>query len=79
MKFSMLALLGMATLALATCGQKPTAYRDANGASACKTPDCAGHEAGWRWARAHRIDDPDQCGGRSRSFIEGCRAYAGSK
>jgi cytoskeletal protein RodZ len=41
----------------------------------CKA-DCSGHEAGYRWAEEHDIDDPDKCGGKSQSFIEGCRAWA---
>ena len=40
------------------------------------TQDCSGHEAGYQWAQEHDIDDPDNCGGNSESFIEGCRAYA---
>ncbi len=40
------------------------------------TDDCSGQEAGYRWAEDHGIDDPDDCGGNSQSFIEGCRAYA---
>lgn len=40
------------------------------------TSDCSGHEAGYQWAEDHSIDDPDDCGGNSESFIEGCRAYA---
>jgi hypothetical protein len=40
------------------------------------TVDCSGHEAGHRWAEEKGIDDPDDCGGNSQSFIEGCRAYA---
>lgn len=40
------------------------------------TADCSGHEAGYEWAESHDIDDPDNCGGRSRSFIEGCIAFA---
>lgn len=40
------------------------------------TQDCSGHEAGYSWAEAKGITDPDQCGGKSWSFIEGCRAYA---
>jgi hypothetical protein len=40
------------------------------------TVDCSGHEAGYRWAEEKAIDDPDDCGGNSESFIEGCRAYA---
>jgi len=40
------------------------------------TQDCSGHEAGYQWAAENGITDPDSCGGRSWSFIEGCRAYA---
>jgi hypothetical protein len=40
------------------------------------TVDCSGHEAGYRWAAEKGITDPDSCGGKSWSFIEGCRAYA---
>ena len=40
------------------------------------TVDCSGHEAGYRWAEEHEIHDPDDCGGKSQSFIEGCQAWA---
>ncbi len=40
------------------------------------TQDCSGHEAGYEWAQEKGIDDPDDCGGNSDSFIEGCQAYA---
>jgi len=40
------------------------------------TKDCSGHAAGYAWAERHGITDKDHCGGKSRSFIEGCRAYA---
>lgn len=40
------------------------------------TEDCSGHEAGYEWAEENGIDDPDDCGGNSDSFIEGCQAYA---
>lgn len=40
------------------------------------TYDCSGHEAGYEWAEENDIDDPDDCGGNSQSFIEGCREYA---
>lgn len=40
------------------------------------TVDCSGHEAGYRWAEEHDIRDPEDCGGKSQSFIEGCRAWA---
>ena len=41
------------------------------------TDDCSGHEAGYEWAQRKGITDPDDCGGNSVSFIEGCRSYAG--
>lgn len=40
------------------------------------TINCSGHEAGYKWADKRGIDDPDDCGGNSQSFIEGCEAYA---
>lgn len=40
------------------------------------TEDCSGHEAGYAWAEENDITDPDDCGGNSQSFIEGCIAYA---
>lgn len=40
------------------------------------TQDCSGHEAGYEWAQDHGVDDPDDCGGNSNSFIEGCRSWA---
>lgn len=40
------------------------------------TDDCSGHEAGYEWASDQGISDPDDCGGKSDSFIEGCEAYA---
>ena len=38
--------------------------------------DCEGHVKGYEWAEALGISDPDECGGNSQSFIEGCRCYA---
>lgn len=38
--------------------------------------DMSGHIKGWEWAEMNGIEDPDECGGNSRSFIEGCQAYA---
>lgn len=38
--------------------------------------DMSGHIKGWEWAEMYGISDPDECGGNSESFIEGCRAYA---
>lgn len=40
------------------------------------TEDCSGHQAGYDWAEEKGIEDPNDCGGNSESFIEGCRAYA---
>lgn len=40
------------------------------------TVDCSGHEAGYTWAESRGVEHPDDCGGRSQSFIEGCQAYA---
>ncbi len=40
------------------------------------TVDCSGHEAGYEWAANNGITDPNDCGGNSDSFIEGCEAYA---
>lgn len=40
------------------------------------TKDCSGHEAGYAWAEQNGVDHPDNCGGNSQSFIEGCQAYA---
>jgi hypothetical protein len=40
------------------------------------TDDCSGHEAGYQWAGENGIDNPDDCGGNSQSFEEGCRAFA---
>ena len=37
--------------------------------------DCSGHEAGKEWAEENDVTDPDDCGGKSESFIEGCRSY----
>lgn len=40
------------------------------------TDDCSGHEAGYNWAEEQGITSPDDCGGNSSSFIEGCESYA---
>jgi hypothetical protein len=39
------------------------------------TEDCSGHEAGYEWAEDNGIDNADDCGGNSDSFIEGCWEY----
>jgi hypothetical protein len=55
--------------------QSPAYYGYAFGDYEC-TEDCSGHAAGYEWAEQHGIDDPDDCGGNSNSFIEGCQEYA---
>lgn len=40
------------------------------------TADCSGHRAGYEWAARRGITMPEQCNGYSRSFIEGCIAWA---
>lgn len=40
------------------------------------TQDCSGHAAGYQWAERRGIEHPDDCGGNSWSFIEGCMTYA---
>lgn len=39
------------------------------------TEDCSGHEAGYEWAEENGLEDVDDCGGNSDSFIEGCYSY----
>jgi len=44
------------------------------------TEDCSGHEAGYKWAEQHAIDDEDDCdtagdNSNSPSFAEGCKAF----
>jgi hypothetical protein len=39
------------------------------------TDDCSGHQAGYNWAEQNDVSDPDECGGNSQSFIEGCQSY----
>ncbi len=43
------------------------------------TKDCSGHKAGYAWAQRKGITDASQCTGKSRSFVEGCIAYAEGK
>lgn len=52
-----------------------SAYQDAGAPYGC-TDDCSGHDAGWSWAEENGLTDPDECGGNSMSFEEGCIAYA---
>lgn len=45
----------------------------------CRSDDCSEDWAGYRWADANGIADPDDCTGKSGFFIEGCRVYARQK
>lgn len=38
--------------------------------------DCSDDMAGYRWAEENAVVDPDDCTGKTGSFIEGCRVYA---
>ncbi|WP_460821530.1 hypothetical protein [Lysobacter olei] len=38
--------------------------------------DCSGHKAGYNWAEEKGITDEGQCGGKSQSFVEGCKQWA---
>ncbi|MCL6729176.1 excalibur calcium-binding domain-containing protein [Sphingomonas hankyongi] len=49
-------------------------FEEVGDTSLC-TDDCSGHNAGFDWARDHDIIDASDCGGYSRSFIEGCETY----
>jgi hypothetical protein len=40
----------------------------------CKD-DCSGHVAGYAWAQEHHIYADDDCGGKSQSFMEGCKQW----
>lgn len=51
-----------------------TTYADQDEPYGC-TDDCSGHEAGYQWADHNDVTDPDDCGGDSQSFIEGCQAH----
>ena len=39
------------------------------------TQDCSWHEAGYEWAEDNGIDNEDDCGWNSNSFIEWCLHY----
>ena len=39
------------------------------------TKDCSGHAAGYRWADARDITDPNTCPYSNNSFWEGCLAH----
>lgn len=77
---AMLAVLLLESAGLLGDAVKPdlseTTYREVRGDGACGTSSCSGHEAGWAWAERNHVFDPDDCGGKSWSFEEGCRAWA---
>ena len=42
----------------------------------CADDDCAGHNAGFAWAKAKKLEDPGNCpSDRGDAFEDGCRAY----
>jgi hypothetical protein len=45
----------------------------------CGDGDCSLHQAGYAWAAQHKIANPQNCQGKSESFIEGCWAYTGAE
>ena len=40
------------------------------------TSDCSGHQAGYEWAQANNVCDPNYSAGKSQSFNEGVRAWS---
>ncbi len=74
-------VLIVAALALAGCDAAPASVESDEdgqlyfGGNEC-TEDCSGHQAGYDWAEEKGITDPEDCGGNSDSFIEGCESYA---
>jgi len=50
-------------------------FEDVGDTALC-TEDCGGHDAGFEWAKEQGVTDASECGGNSRSFEEGCEAYA---
>ncbi|HEX4117957.1 MAG TPA: hypothetical protein VHX99_04080 [Rhizomicrobium sp.] len=45
----------------------------------CGGGDCSTHQAGYAWAAEHKIVNPQNCQGKSESFIEGCWAFTGAE
>jgi hypothetical protein len=45
----------------------------------CGDGDCSLHQAGYAWAAQHKIVNPQNCQGKSESFIEGCWAFTGAE
>lgn len=72
-------ILAIGVLVLSACGTDEEDNTAASENMTFKgyecTQDCSGHEAGYAWAEENGITDPDQCGGTSNSFYEGCLAY----
>ncbi|OCC01054.1 hypothetical protein BA190_30650 [Labrys sp. WJW] len=52
----------------------PPSAAQSFGGNEC-TDDCSGHQAGYRWAEEHGINNSSDCGGNSESFREGCVTY----
>lgn len=73
MKIQTISLITSLLLAIVVSS---SAHADGTFAGYLCTQDCSGHEAGYEWADGHGITDPNDCGGNSQSFIEGCMAYA---
>ncbi|MFT3732765.1 MAG: hypothetical protein QM780_15305 [Hyphomicrobium sp.] len=61
--FALLAIIGFAEA------------KEAHRAPPCDV-DCVSRDAGYAWGKELGINDPSECGGNSKDFIEGCQAYA---
>jgi len=64
-----LALIGLLAIP-AIAHSEPKTFHD----TPC-TKDCGGHKAGYEWAQKKKVTKPEQCGGKSKSFVEGCRIW----
>jgi hypothetical protein len=49
--------------------------KEAHRAPPCDV-DCVSRDAGYAWGKELGINDPTECGGKSKEFIDGCQAYA---
>ena len=65
----------MITILIAGLMVSPMAHAKTFRQANC-TKDCSGHKAGYEWARKKGITLPEQCGGKSNSFTEGCKIWA---
>ena len=64
----------LALVALGFLGGSANAQDRSYGGFEC-TDDCSGHEAGYKWATRHDVEDEENCpDGNSQSFHEGCVA-----